>query len=279
MVKINFFYPRWGAEHVDWVTFLNKVKSEGYQGIEWFPFGENVSCDYEYVLDLLQEIGLKYTIVMTVQERHDSFDEYLVLLAQQLEKLSMMGNYRPLFISAQVGREYFSEDQVCVCLDMCDQVEKKMGIQIFQETHRNKWNYGIHKLDTILDRCPNLKLTLDISHWYCVSESFLHDQQALLNRILPHVYHIHARVGHTQGAQVHDVSHPMYSEVISEHINVWQQYIETKLSKGISELSFTTEFGPPPYLISSGDPDVDYQEQWRQNLWIKQCLENRLKIK
>ena len=39
----------------------------------------------------------------------------------------------------------------------------------------------------------------------------------------------------------------------------------------------TTEFGPAPYLISSGNQAQDYEEQWRQNLWIKAYLLNNLK--
>lgn len=279
MGRVNYFYPRWGAEHIDWVVFLDRVKNEGYKGIEWFPFGEISLVDYDRVFGLLEERGLQYCIVMAVKDSYETFEDYLLLLEKQLFMLSDLVRLKPLFISAQVGREYFTIDQISRCIHLCNQVEKQTGVSIFQETHRNKWSYGIHRLEPIIELFPDLKLTLDISHWFCVSESFLEDQQFLLSKILHHVHHVHCRVGHTQGSQVHDVSHIMYEDIVQKHTKVWQQYLDNKLSKEESYLTFTTEFGPPPYLISCGDKDLDYQEQWRQNVWIKHYLENNLKYK
>lgn len=276
MVEINFYYPRWGSEHIEWPIFLDKVKKEGYLGIEWFPFGEKLPCDYQYILSLLEERGLKFTIVMAVIEKTNTFDEYLFLLREQLFFLAKL---KPLFISAQVGREYYSVEQISRCIELCDEVELSTAVPIFQETHRNKWSYGIHRIAPILDIFPDLKLTLDLSHWYCVSESFLEDQQLLLIRILKHVHHVHARIGHTQGAQVHDVSNAINLNIIKEHMLVWQKYLDLKIDENIMSLTFTTEFGPPPYLNSLGNIDDDYQEQWRQNLWIKNYMINNLNLK
>lgn len=57
MIEMDFFYPRWGAEHVDWVTFLDMVKENGFSGIEWFPFGDLDTVDYESVFKLLRIEG------------------------------------------------------------------------------------------------------------------------------------------------------------------------------------------------------------------------------
>lgn len=275
---MDFFYPRWGAEHVDWVTFLDMVKENGFSGIEWFPFGDLDTVDYESVFKLLKDRGLKYSIVMTVLGESSAFDDYIRALQDQLYRLCNLGSLKPLFISAQIGREYYNIDQICRCLEVCQLVEKDTGVSIYQETHRNKWSYGIHRIPSILDIFPDLRFTLDISHWYCVSESFLEDQQNLLDRILSHTFHIHSRVGHTQGSQIHDVTAPSSLSIVQIHLDVWNRYIAYKKEKGFSNLTFTTEFGPPPYLISSGDKDRDYKEQWRQNLWIKKFLENNLKM-
>lgn len=275
MVEMDFYYPRWGSEHVSWPEFLDKVKSEGYVGIEWFPFGEYAAVDFKYVLGLLQDRGLKFLIVMTVVGNPNSFEDYLYLLKEQLYQLSKL---QPLFISAQVGREYYSMDQICKCLQVCNQVEVDMGIPIFQETHRNKWSYGIHRVEPILELFPNLKLTLDISHWYCVSESYLEDQKKLLLRVLYNVHHVHARIGHTQGSQIHDVSNANNFFVIQEHLKVWQNYLDIKIENHSTNVSFTTEFGPPPYLVSSGNRDQDYNEQCRQNLWIKNYMIDNLNL-
>lgn len=276
MLDINFFYPRWGAEHIQWSHFLDRVQKEGYQGIEWFPFGESRDLNYDFIFDLLEQRGLKYTIVMVVVGKAKSFEDYLLMLEHQLFQLASINQIQPLFITAQIGREYFTFDQICKCIEICDKIEYQTGIPIYQETHRNKWTYGIHKIVPILEVFPNLKLTLDISHWYCVSESFLEDQQLLLSRILNNVHHVHTRIGHTQGSQVHDVTHVMYADIVQVHLDVWQKYIDIKIKDGISSFTFTTEFGPPPYLISTGNTKLDYEEQWKQNLWIKNFLAESL---
>lgn len=278
MVELEFLYPRWGAEHIAWPVFLDAVKSAGYQGIEWYPYGENNKNNYQEMLQSLSDRQLDYTIVYAVFGEVRDFAHYLELLESQLTELASLGNFglAPRFISAQVGREFYSTEQILACLEICANVERKTGIAIYQETHRNKWTYGIHRIPKIKELFPSLKLTLDVSHWYCVSESFLEDQQDLLARLLVDVRHVHTRVGHTQGSQIADVTNPLFENIVKTHLAVWQQYINTQIQLGRTKLTFTTEFGPAPYLISSGDRDLDYQEQWRQNLWIKKYLLDHL---
>ena len=71
---------------------------------------------------------------------------------------------------------------------------------------------------SILAQYPGLKLTLDISHWYCVSESFLEDQQDLLTELLDLVYHVHTRVGHTQGSQISMSVIHYLKDIVKQHL-------------------------------------------------------------
>lgn len=273
MVNVNFLYPRWGAEHVDWNEFLAEVKEQGYYGIEWYPYGDR-DTNYEAVIAQLKDIGLKYAIVMTVKDEPQSEADYFQRLEKQLGELASLGQHSlaPLFISAQTGREYFSLDEVYRCLSICDKVQSETGIKIYQETHRNKWAYGLHKIPEVLKKYPSLRFTLDISHWFCVSESYLEDQRDKLLNILPHVDHIHSRVGYTQGAQIPDVTNPLYKDIVDIHLEIWQQWVDLKKINGVQNITISTEFGPPPYLITTGHIDTDYLKQWEQNLWIKKYL-------
>lgn len=273
MVGVNFLYPRWGAEHVAWNEFLAEVKQQGYHGIEWYPYGERDS-NYEEVIEQIADAGLVYAIVMTVKEVPDREADYFQLLEKQLTELASLGQHSlaPLFISAQTGREYFSLDEVYRCLSICDKVQSETGIKIYQETHRNKWAYGLHKIPEVLKKYPGLRFTLDISHWFCVSESYLEDQRDKLLNILPHVEHIHSRVGYTQGAQIPDVTNPLYKDIVDIHLEIWQQWVDLKKINGVQNITISTEFGPPPYLITTGHIDTDYLKQWEQNLWIKKHL-------
>ncbi|RZK41788.1 MAG: sugar phosphate isomerase/epimerase [Pedobacter sp.] len=272
--SIKFLCPRWGFENVPWDTFLEDVKQEGFSGIEWFPFGESV--DYEYVLSLLKQYELDFAIVMAVIEPYTSFENYLEKLEQDLHQLMQIRNEAkaPLFFSAQIGREFFDEDQILACLALCQKIEDQYQTPINQETHRNKWSYAAHVVAPILNKEPRLKLTFDVSHWFCVSESYLEDQQAAVNKAILHAKHIHARVGSTQSSQVWDPANPEYSEALAAHVAIWDRWI-LQMKSTNEPITITPEFGPPPYLVKGNRENNLVDEQWRINVWMKEYLKNR----
>jgi len=277
-LKIKFFCPRWGSEHIEWKTFLTDVKNAGYSGIEWFPFAE--AFDKNEVFGLLADLQLEHAFVMTVTKPFSDTKEYCSLLKDDLEELIGLCplSQLPSFISAQTGREYFSEPEIFTVLSVCDNIEQQYGIPIYQETHRNKWSYVAHNVYQALQRKNDLKITLDVSHWFCVSESYLNNQQLEVAKAIQHTHHIHARVGHTQGPQVFDPAFPEYAEALSAHLNIWDEWMNVRKQKGYAECTITPEFGPPPYL-TMGNRAIDAQkEQWRLNLWIKQFLQNRFNV-
>lgn len=274
-MKIKFFTPRWGYEHIPWKPFLSSVKEAGYDGIEWFPFGED--GDYNEVLKLLEKYELDFSIVMAVLQPFEKSSEYVVELKKQLYQLCSLQTTRlaPLFISAQTGREFYSPELIHACLDCCKEVSEQAGIPIYQETHRNKWSYAVHAVAPFLDARPDLELTLDISHWFCVSESYLSDQWTSVQKAIRHTKHIHARVGFTEGPQVYDPSLPEYAEALNVHLKVWDEWIAYRKKIGSKWCSITPEFGPPPYLVTAGRKEEPHQEQWRINLWMKDLLQRR----
>lgn len=271
---IRFLCPRWGFEDIPWDTFLSEVKKEGFSGIEWFPFGE--SGDYHEVLALLKKYELDFAIVMAVIEPYTNFEHYLNRLEKDIHQLMSIReeNQTPLFFSAQTGREFFSEKQIIACLMLCKQMEDKYQTPIYQETHRNKWSYAAHVVAPILDREPGLKLTFDVSHWFCVSESYLEDQQDAVNKAIEQTRHIHARVGSTQSSQVWDPADPEYKEALAAHLAIWDRWI-IQMKSNNRPITITPEFGPVPYLVK-GDRTNDLKdEQWLINLWMKDFLKNR----
>lgn len=274
-MKIKFFCPRWGFENIPWETFLANVKDAGYAGIEWFPFGEKT--DHQKVIGLLRQLGLQFCIVMTITEPHSSIEDYLLKLKKQLLDLCDMrsGDNMLLHITAQTGREYFTTEQIEECLLCCKTVTQQTGIPIYQETHRNKWAYAAHIVHPFLERHPDLLLTLDVSHWFCVSESYLDDQQETVEKAIQHARHIHARVGHTQGPQVWEPSSREYAEALEAHLKIWDKWIKTKLEEGADSCTITPEFGPPPYMVFANRKGTPQEEQWRLNCWMKALLEER----
>jgi sugar phosphate isomerase/epimerase len=274
-MKIKFFCPRWGAEHIEWEPFLKTVKEAGYAGIEWFPYAEK--GDYIEVLKLLEQYELEFTIVMSVIERMNDFDNYLAELERQLLELSALRTNlkSPLFISIQPGREFFNDQQVDECLLICKKVQQLTGMPIHQETHRNKWTFAAHLVYHHLKRHTDIILTLDVSHWFCVSESYLHDQQPAVDLAIKHTKHIHARVGHTEGPQVWEPASEEYAEALNEHLLIWDKWVHKMKDSGAPYCTITPEFGPPPYMVFANRQGTPFDEQWRVNLWMKNLLEKR----
>ena len=274
-MKIKFFCPRWGSESIPWETFVVNVKEAGYAGIEWFPYGEN--CDYQKVIRLLQQHQLEFCIVMTVTQPHNDFNDYLDKLKTQLLELCSIRkiDYGPSFLSAQTGREYFNAEQIEQCLLCCSEVSRQTKIPIYQETHRNKWTYAAHVVLPFLEKYPDLLLTLDVSHWFCVSESYLEDQQEAVEKAIQQSHHIHARVGHIEGPQVYEPSAPEFAEALKAHLKIWDKYIQLKLRDGAESCTITPEFGPPPYMVFANKEGSPQKEQWRLNYWMKDLLEKR----
>lgn len=271
---LKFLCPRWGFESIPWDTFLKKVKEANYAGIEWFPFAE--PDNYKEVLSLLNFYKLDFAIVMAVIKPYTNFDQYLIDLEQDLIKLMQIRDEHkaPLFFSAQTGREYFNDEQVEKCLAICQQVQDQFQTPIYQETHRNKWSYAAHRVAEVLSKNKNVKFTLDVSHWFCVSESYLEDQQFAVNEAIKNSLHIHARVGHSQGPQVWDPALPEYDEALNAHLKIWDRWIANMKAQD-KPITITPEFGPPPYLTIGNRTNSLTDEQWRLNLWMKDFLLKR----
>lgn len=274
-MRIQFLCPRWGSEQIPWNTFLQSVKEAGYHGIEWFPWGEQT--DPREVISLLHQYQLEYAIVMTVLNAPATPAAYTETLRTQLTDLCLLGKglQSPLFISAQTGREYFTYPQIADVLACCREVSLATGIPIYQETHRNKWSYAAHVVAPVLEQHPDVLLTFDISHWFCVSESYLEDQQAAVQKAVMHTRHIHARVGHIEGPQVWEPASAEYRTALEAHLAIWDEYIAQRRAAGAVSCTITPEFGPPPYLVFANRQGTPQQEQWRLNLWMKQYLEQR----
>lgn len=271
---IQFLCPRWGYEAIPWNVFLAQVKDAGFSGIEWFPFAE--SGNYYDVLNLLKHYELEFAFVMAVTNPYQNFDQYLIQLAHDLNRLVEIreDNKTPLFISAQTGREFFDDNQIEKCLEICQQTQRKFETPIYQETHRNKWSFAAHRVGDLLKKKKDLRLTLDISHWFCVSESYLEDQQETVDEAIKHSRHIHARVGHTQGSQVWDPALEEYNEAFAAHLQVWDKWIAFMRQQN-KPITITPEFGPAPYLIKGNRTTSLTEEQWRLNLWMKDFLKKR----
>lgn len=264
-----FFCTRWGSEHLSWPEFSKRVADAGYDGIESsMPTDEAALQAMTKALadEKLKFIGVHWDTVTPDFNQHRREMEARLLALAQL---------KPLFITAHTGKDHFSFEQNVELLLLARELSSATGVNIVHETHRGKFSFAAHLTRAYLERLPWLALTLDISHWYAVAESYLQDQSVALELALSRSKHIHARIGFTQGPQVNDPRLPEWQESLQHHLKCWDKVISTQKEKGAEFFTFTSEFGPFPYLSSTTDRNAAFTQQWDLNNYMKDLLKSR----
>ncbi|WP_197739815.1 sugar phosphate isomerase/epimerase family protein [Pedobacter sp. BS3] len=275
MLSIKFYCPRWGSEHIPWPDFVKNVKAAGYNGVEVYPL--QTPEDKDIMLRQLEDAGLEFSLLHAEMKEGYDINKYLAALERNLYQLAeyQTNTIRPRFITSQTGREYYTPGQAAACFDVCDRISRKTGIKIIQETHRNKWSYAAHVVKAYLQKFPALELALDLSHWVCVSESYLEDQQEAIELAIDHAVHLHARVGHIEGPQVTDPRAPENAEALSHHLSWWDRWIERQIEKQVDECTITPEFGPYPYMAYQCYSNKPVADQWEINKYMMDMLKSR----
>ena len=268
-MKLLYFCPLWGSESIPFDSFLQQVKDAGYDGVEMsFPLDEK---ERDEKAELIRSRGLKLiaqhweTVDLDFERHRQNFDIRLRNLAAT----------QPLFINSQTGKDYYSFDQNNALFKLAAGITQETGTPIIHETHRGKWSFAAHITKEYLDRLPELKITLDISHWCATAESFLEDQSEAVQKAIRATSHLHARVGYTEGPQVPDPRVPLWESALNTHLAWWDQLIEHRRNKGMEFFTITPEFGAPPYMVlhpKTGKPLVN---QWEINVWMMDALRKR----
>jgi sugar phosphate isomerase/epimerase len=270
-MNILFFCPRWGCESQPWEEFFLKVKDAGYDGVELgFPPTLSVA-EKAAIINGLKEYDLAVigqhwqTVERAFDEHQQTFKKHLYSLAESA----------PLFINSQTGKDYFTIQQNIALIQTADEISKETGIRLLHETHRGKWSFAAHITQQYLLLAPQIRLTLDISHWCNVAESMLEDQQEAVELAIQHADHLHARVGFPEGPQVIDPRAPENEAILNIHLQWWDNLIALKREQGVENFTITPEYGAPPYqpiLPYTGQPITS---QWDINLWMKDFLKKR----
>jgi len=268
-MKLEFYYPRWGSENIDWVHFCKKVKQAGYDGVET-PIPES-SDEQKRILDALKNNDLKL-----IGQYYQSFEkDFEVHKTNYIKELYILASAKPVKINAQTGKDYFSFEQNCELFAIANGIEQKTGIPICHETHRNKALFAAHIAHIFLQKLPDLKITADFSHWCNVAESLLEDQEEVVALACKQVGHLHSRVGHSQSAQVIDPRLPEFKNELEAHLNWWDAIVKNYRDKNKGVLTITTEFGPAPYMIHLPFTNMPIASQWDINLFMMHLLKDR----
>ncbi|WP_051349964.1 sugar phosphate isomerase/epimerase family protein [Dyadobacter alkalitolerans] len=266
-MKIKFYAPQWGNT-LPFDTFCSHVKSAGYDGVEMaLPFERE---ETDVILEALARHGLEL-IGQYWQSFERGIDAHAANYEKYLRNLIAAG---PVFISCQTGKDYFSFDHNKRLFDLAASLAAESGIPIIHETHRGKSLYAAHVTHEYLSQIPDLRITLDISHWCNVHESLLEDQAEAVALAIAHTDHVHSRVGHAEGPQVNDPRAPEWAETLETHLQWWDQVVASHNAKQ-SQLTVTTEFGPAPYMPSLPYAQTPVASQWDINVYMMNLLKDR----
>jgi sugar phosphate isomerase/epimerase len=275
-MKFKFFCPRWGCENILWDDYLNNVKQAGYDGIEYGIPNETTHEELSEVWEKLEEHQLDVipqhygTYDADFQKHYDRYSAWLDLVKP----------FKALKIDSQTGKDFFTFEQNKQLIDVAVEHTKQTGVEVYHETHRNKFPFAAHITKDYLSRIPYLKITLDISHWINVAESFLEDQQEATDLAISRTEHIHARVGYPEGPQVPDPRVPEWQEAVNKHIVWWDKIVERKRAEGENAVvTITPEFGPYPYMVAMPFTQQPITNQWEVNKYMMDLLRDRYSSK
>lgn len=249
--------------------FCALAAQTGYDGVEvWVPDEVNLTM----YRDETQKHRLKLGILAGSggSTPHEHLESYQKALNRAI-RLS------PIYINSHAGKDHFTVKQNGPIIQASIDLARRSAIPILQETHRGRILYSASLSKEYFDLYPDLRVTLDISHWCNVHESLLDDQSDHVALALSRTRHIHARVGHAEGPQVTDPRAPEWQTAFNAHLNWWDQVVE-RLAKENQPVTILTEFGPPDYMPVipyTGQPLAD---NWKINAFMLDFLRKRYKI-
>ncbi len=266
-MPIRFYAPEWGNT-LPFAQFCRNVKAAGYDGVEMaLPLDPAESRDVVY--------GLRSNGLDLIGQYWQSLEKDLAEHRRQYEKyLRHLSAAEPIFINCQTGKDYFTFDQNRQLFDVAYRISAETGVKIIHETHRGKALFAAHICHEYLTKRPDIRLTLDVSHWCNVHESLLDDQPEAVALAIAHTDHIHSRVGHPEGPQVNDPRAPEWETVLRTHLGWWDRVVETHRQNG-TQLTITTEFGPAPYMPLMPFTQMPLANQWEINGSMMHLLKQR----
>lgn len=251
--------------------FCAKVKKEGYDGIElWWPTNNKKAQDD--IFAALKKYDLEIGFLCGGSQSNPQ--DHLAFFKNMIDAAAKQNIQRPLYINNHSGRDHFSFDDNKKFIEHTQALAKETGILICHETHRGRMLFAAHITRKFIESFPELRLTLDISHWCNVHESLLADQQETVEMALSRTDHIHARIGHPEGPQVNDPRAPEWEPVVKQHFEWWDKIVERKKKNG-ELVTILTEFGPPDYMPTLPYTKQPLGNQWEINVHMMQVLRKR----
>jgi sugar phosphate isomerase/epimerase len=269
-MRVLVFAPHWGSNELAPEVFIARVLEAGFDGIEMsLPLD---AYERDNWVRLVKDAGLGLIAQQWETVFHARFDAHREALATYLNNACAA---RPLLVNSHTGKDFYTREQNHDLIALADAISREHGVPVVHEIHRSRFSGHPMLLLPYLAELPRLELTADLSHWCCACESLLEDQEATLAATLPHVRHIHARVGHAQGPQVGDFRAPESQAALEQHLSWWDRIVRLRELAGATSLTMTPEFGPSPYTPSLPYSQALVSDPWELNVAMMKLLKAR----
>jgi sugar phosphate isomerase/epimerase len=229
----------WGVAE-SWEVALPQFAAAGYRAIETPAPPPAERARFRSLLDAngLQYIAMIFTSGATVADHLAAFRSQVAAAAE----------LNPILINAHSGRDAWNADDADRFFAEALTIEADMPIPVAHETHRGRATFTPWATARLLDRFDQLRLCCDLSHWVCVCERLIDDQEAIIRQCATRCIHLHARVGYEQGPQAPDPRAPEYRPHLEAHERWWGMIWDAQAARGMPVSTLTPEYGPPGYL-------------------------------
>jgi len=268
-MKIKYLCTMWGMNQPTLEESFNLIKGAGFDGVEMsLPSNKEEIKDIDA---LLKENGLD--LVAQVRAEGSTVDTQIDFLEKELDSVLELNT---LLTNVHCGKDYWPLAENIKVISIAQRLAGELGIKIMHETHRARATFCTTSTMDIIDALPKIRFTADFSHWCCVHNSLLQDQQDSVSRVIERSDYIHARVGSAISPQVTDPRASQWKEAVETHVRWWEKIAEHHKNKDSEFLPICSEFGPPDYMVtlpSTGKPIAD---QWEINCYMKEMLKERL---
>jgi sugar phosphate isomerase/epimerase len=264
-MKILYAKSSWETATLPLPAFLDRAARDGFDAAEIYlpsrpETGSELRRHCEAAgLRLILQIA---TLGRTPQEHRGSLES---LYARAVEA-------EPLAVNSQTGRDYFSFGDSVGLFERGRALEEAHGVPLLHETHRGRALFTAPATAAFLAAVPGLRLTADLSHWFCVHESDLADQAEAVAAAVAAAHHIHARVGFAQGPQVGDPRGEAFSPWLELHLELWRRIVAARKKESRPFLTITPEFGPAPYMPLQPLTNEPVADAWEVNVWMRDRL-------
>lgn len=270
-MRILFFRSTWGLEAIPTLEGqFRKIKEGGFDGVEMAVPADAAAC--REARNCLDDLGLD-VIAQQCRTSGQTVAEHTTGFEAIYERALLL---RPLYLNSHTGCDHFTAEANLEIFDHAGALARKHGLEVYHETHRGRALFSAPATERFLAARPQLKLVADFSHWCCVHESLLADQQDRVGRAIRNSFAIHARIGHIEGPQIPDPRDPLWQPNLDAHLAWWTRIVAHRRAEGSRMLAVTPEFGPAPYMTLLPHTRRPIADLWEINVFMREWLRERL---